>query len=104
MNHDRELYLVAIYLRQILKDIRMRYVWPPTHEAFSRESVKESIPCKLFNFLAWTIGISEEALFDEFVDVEERSESVIISMAQDLIYNANQGKVQTQKHMALGII
>ena len=49
-------------------------------------------------------GKSEEAIyFNEFVDVEERSDSVFISMSQDLIYNINQGNVKTPKYMALCI-
>ena len=42
-------------------------------------------------------GKSEEAIyFNEFVDVEERSDSVFISMSQDLIYNINQEMLRPQ--------
>ena len=63
----------------------------------------KSIPVKLYNFLAWSLGFSCEPIDDEIVEINPSEKTKVVSIAQDLIYAQSSGKKQTHKSLALGM-
>ena len=77
--------------------------WPPTAENLNTDSARKLVPHKLFNWIAWTIGINEEPSVNEYVKVAENEEKKILSIAQDIIFLKAKGRVVTPKHRALSM-
>ena len=61
------------------------------------------MPVRLFNFIAWSVGHSQDAIMDERVPVSHSQCCKVISICQDLIYAESKGKKQTHKAIALGM-
>ena len=100
-----ELYHAALNLKDILKGAKnFNSVWPPTSSDFERVKVKSSIPVLVYNFLAWTIGRSDDALCDTYVPLKHsKDETLVMPLAQDLIHATSKGSNATAKSMAFGI-
>ena len=77
--------------------------WPPTGCDLTLETAASMVPTELFNFLAWSIGVSEEPELSEYVDVLDSVKRKLLSIAQDILYLASNGKKQTPKHLPLGM-
>ena len=60
--------------------------WPPTHDNMSYDNI--DVPEQLFNLLAYIITASSDPVRDGRLHVTSKHERVILSLAQDLIYNA----------------
>jgi hypothetical protein len=72
--------------------------WPPIAENLNTDSARKLVPHELFNWIAWTTGISEEPAVGEYVKVAENEEKKILSIAQDIIFLKAKGRVITPKH------
>ena len=62
----QEMFDVAMEIRDVKKSPGLDG-WPPDSSDLTFDHATESIPVKLFNFIAWTLGYSNEPLLDERV-------------------------------------
>ena len=67
------------------------------------KAAEDMIPMELFNFLAWLIGASDDPTLNQHVHVSDGLKRKIISISQDILYLSSNGKMQTPKHLALGM-
>ena len=77
--------------------------WPPTSEDFCVDTVKKSIPPLVYNFVAWATGKSDSPGNNYITLNNPKDETVIMSIAQDLIYHGNKGNNPTPKSMTLAM-
>lgn len=77
--------------------------WPLTAEELTFEAAEKMVPKELYNFLAWVIGVSDEPEIDKYVNVPDNIKRKLLSISQDIIYLASNGKKQTPKHLTLGM-
>ena len=69
--------------------------WPPDSSDLTLDHATESIPVK-FNFIACTVGHSEEPVVDERVVVSRNQRCKIVSIIEDFVYGEAKRKKQTQ--------
>ena len=97
-------FSVALEIKKLLNESKGVDVdWPPDSHDLTLQSAIRSILVKLYNFLAWTVGFSEEPLREKKVQISENEQTKIASIAQDLIYAASKGRKFTHKSLALGM-
>ena len=77
--------------------------WPPDASDLTLENAIDSVPVRLFNFIAWSVGYSQDPVMDERVAVSHSQCCKVVSICQDLIYAESKGKKQTHKAVALGM-
>lgn len=101
----KELYTVGMALKSVLQDQPSTWYnnWPPLASDITAENVKKLVCPRLFNFMAWFLGFSDEPEDAEYIALEEKTTAKIFSLCQDLVYVANKGKVQTPKSLALAM-
>lgn len=99
----KQLFYAAIEIRELLKESNGVDSWPPDSHDLTLELATNSIPVKLYNFLAWCLGFSSEPVADEMVEITTSEKTKVVSIAQDLIYAESRGKKQTHKSLALGM-
>jgi hypothetical protein len=98
-----QLFHVAMEIRKMLKESKGADGWPPDSSDLTLECATESIPTKLCNFIAWTLGYSNEPVMDERVVMSRSQMCKVVSICQDLVYAEAKGKKQTQKALTLGM-
>ena len=74
--------------------------WPPDSNDLSMEAALKSVPVKLFNFISWLVGYSEEPNQEEQVALPKKASCEVVSLCQDLVYAAGKGTVLTHKSLA----
>ena len=101
----KELYTVGMTLKSDLQDQTSTWYenWPPLASDITGENVKKMVPLRLFNFMAWLLGFSDDPEDAEYIALEDKTTAKILSLCQDLVYVANKGKVQTPKSLALAM-
>ncbi|XP_070534449.1 uncharacterized protein [Ptychodera flava] len=104
-SQDERLEMVhtAMNIHNILEETEGVNNWPPRAEDLSIQQSRSIVPTKLFNFLAWSTGTSQDFLNSERVDVPEDVELKLLSICQDLIFLSSQGRKVTPKHRSLGM-
>ena len=104
-NSISTLFGVALELRNELRECKgvTTSCWPPDSQDLTLASALESIPSKIFNFISWLVGYSEEPVQNEKVNLELKDACKVASICQDLIYASGRGKVATHKSLALGM-
>ncbi|XP_071821662.1 uncharacterized protein [Apostichopus japonicus] len=65
--------------------------WPPTSTDLSIFAARSMVPTKLYNFLAWVVGISDEPDDKEKVKTTDAEDRHILAIAQDIMYLATKG-------------
>ncbi|KAG8175345.1 hypothetical protein JTE90_015558 [Oedothorax gibbosus] len=108
VNYDDEataiFYKAAFILSNILKNAPvLPCEWPLTAEDLHEANVEKMIPSLLFNFLAWSVGETEELVTDALVNTSKKRKFELFSVAQDLLYISSAGRKQTPKHLALAM-
>ena len=103
LNVQRESYLTALTLRNEIEDIRPSMPWPPSSDHLTVKTAEEIVPPNLYNFLAWTVGASDEACSDKCVFLPPATHRRILTIAQDIIYLQSKGRKQLPKHMSLAM-
>ena len=98
-----QFFHVAMEIRKMLKESKGVDGWPPDSSDLTLELAVESIPIKLFNFIAWTLGYSNEPVLDERIVIPRSQICKVVSICQDLVYAEAKEKKQTQKSLALGM-
>ncbi|CAB4034870.1 Hypothetical predicted protein [Paramuricea clavata] len=98
-----QLFHVAMEIRKMLKESKGSDGWRPDSSDLTIQRATESIPIKLFNFIAWTLGYSNEPVMDKRVVMSRSQMCKVVSTCQGLVYAEAKGKKQTQKSLALGM-
>ena len=100
--HD--FFSVAMEIKKLLQESEGTDAdWPPDSHDLTLQFARESIPVKLYDFLAWAMGFSDEPLFEERVQISENEQTKLVSIAQDLIYAESKARKFTHKSLALGM-
>ena len=100
----QQLFHAALKVRQLIKESKgVDSGWPPDSHDLTLALATKSIPVKLYNFLAWSLGFSGEPIDHEMVEINPSEKTKVVSIAQDLIYAESSGKKQTHKSLALGM-
>ncbi len=99
----RDIYHAAMQLHGIIESSKGVTKWPPRAEDLTSKHCKEVVPVELFNFLAWCTGITNVFCSGDYVKVSQDVQKKLLSIGQDLIYLASQGRKLTPKHVALGL-
>ena len=73
----------------------------PLASDITGENVRQIVSPRLFNFISWVLGYSDEPEECNYVDLDEELAVKVFSICQDLIYNSSKGKFQTPKSLAL---
>uniref|UniRef100_UPI0035901801 uncharacterized protein isoform X2 n=1 Tax=Myxine glutinosa TaxID=7769 RepID=UPI0035901801 len=99
----RTLYSAAQILKCSLDSIETSSTWPPTAEDLHIQTTNHIIPYQLFNFLAWSSGLSQDPVGAERVTVTSDEERRLLSIAQDIVYLKTKGRVLLPKHTSLAM-
>ena len=65
----KDSYMTALESRNIINEVKPTMPWPPTSEYLNKKTAETLVPCSLYNFIAWTVGASEEPDVENFVQV-----------------------------------
>ena len=77
--------------------------YPPTTANLNVNCTRQLVPHELFNWIAWTPGVSEDPNANGYVSVRDNEEKKILSIAQDIMYVKENGRITTSKHHALSM-
>ena len=103
-NSFSTLYAVALEMRNELIECKeIGSHWPPDSNDLSMEAALKSIPVKLFNFISWLVGYSEEPNQEGQVALPKKASCKVVALCQDLVFAAGKGKVLRHKSLALGM-
>ena len=97
-----QLFRAAVIIRAAISNSPSVSIWPLSAENLSIHECEKVVPVLLFNFLAWSCGVSEEFSIKK-LQVDNDNQKKIFSLAQDVIYFASQGRKLMSKHLALGM-
>ena len=100
---DNEIFNAAMEIRRMTRESKGVDGWPPDSNDLTIDLATESIPIKLFNFVAWAVGYSDEPSVDERVMVSHGQSCKVVSICHDLVYAEAKSKKQTHKSLALGM-
>ncbi|KAJ8050302.1 hypothetical protein HOLleu_03448 [Holothuria leucospilota] len=100
----RDLYMSAQNLKAAVNQRNFEPMeWPPTAAALNLASAEHIVPSKLYNFLAWVIGASEEPVIHSKVKVDDSVHHKLLSVSQDIMQLAVKGKKLMPKFLSLGM-
>ena len=98
------MYFTALEVKKLLTKCKgVSSEWPPDSQDLTLSLARQSIPVKLYNFLAWCVGFSSDPIKDDRVELSSSEDANIVSIAQDLVYAESKGRKQTHKSLALGM-
>ena len=98
------MYFTALEVKKLLTKCKgVSSEWPPDSQDLTLSLARQSIPVKLYNFLAWCVGFSSDPVKDDRVEISSSKDANIVSIAQDLVYAESKGRKQTHKSLALGM-
>ena len=101
-NELQVLFNAAMIIRQKLQENpSLNLPWPPLASDLSIANMQKVVPCELFNVLAWICGFSSEPTLSEYVEIQDKENSKLMSIAQDLVNVASGGRKPTPKSIAL---
>ena len=101
---NKNMYFTALEVRKLLTESKgVDSEWPPDSHDLTLSLARQSIPVRLYNFLAWCVGYSSDPVENQMVEISSNQSAKIVSIAQDLIYAESNGKKQTHKALALGM-
>ena len=100
----QELFYATLEVRTLISESKgVDSEWPPNSHDLTLARATKSIPVKLYNFLAWSLGFSCEPIEDEMVNICPSEKTKVVSIEQDLINAELSRKKQTHKSLALGM-
>ena len=103
MNEHNESFLTAMKLRSVIKNIKPNISWPPFSDDLTMKTAERIIPPCLYNFIAWTVGASDDPCLDKCVSVLPDTHCKILAISQDIVYLQSKGRKQMPKHMSLAM-
>lgn len=94
------MYHVAKSVRAALLSQEPNMPWPPFSSNIEEENM---VPTVVYNLLAWILseGGEGEEQKQEKVSVQGNCQRLVLSLAQDLLYNVSNGRQKTPKHVSL---
>ncbi|XP_072027761.1 LOW QUALITY PROTEIN: uncharacterized protein [Amphiura filiformis] len=96
------LYTTALDLKTIMKQPNIaKLPWPPSTSDVTLSRSEEIVPTPLYNFLAWSTGLSDDPKGRFRVEVDPDGHRKLLSVSQDLLYLSSRGKFVTPKHASL---
>ena len=103
--HLRDIYMVSMELRKAIREAPKRFCsnWLPTASDITSDNVSKIVPSLLYNFIAWTVGFSDEPCTSSCVSLYEELDVKVKSLCQDIIFVASKGKVQTPKALSFSM-
>ncbi|KAJ8049553.1 hypothetical protein HOLleu_02339 [Holothuria leucospilota] len=100
----RHSYMTALELRKTIQDVKPSMPWPPTARCLNLQTAETVVPDSLYNFLAWTVGASDEPDYENRVAVPSLStHTKLLSISQDIIALSSKGRKLMPKHMSLAM-
>ena len=100
----KEYYVVAMALQNAIKEAQpMDSAWPPSSVDLCTTQVLKMVPFVLFNFISWILGFSDYPEMSSYLKLEDSRKTKVLSICQDLLYIASNGRKQTPKSLALGM-
>ncbi|XP_072162941.1 LOW QUALITY PROTEIN: uncharacterized protein [Diadema setosum] len=99
----RDRYATAQDLKDDIMQTRTNLPWPPTSSDLTLESARANVSSKLYNFLAWVVGASDDPENKEIVKIGEAEDRRILTICQDIIYLATKGRQMMPKHASLSM-
>ncbi|XP_011669889.2 uncharacterized protein LOC105440948 [Strongylocentrotus purpuratus] len=90
--HVGDMYFTARSLREECMAVDASQTWPPTGRDLSLNVARDKVPVRIYNFIAWMIGASDEPVGDRRVNVLDHFDRRILSLAQDIICATKQAK------------
>lgn len=97
------MYMTAMDLRNTIKQEESSLLWPPTAETLTLQEAERTVPNILYNFLAWIVGASEDLHPEKIVDISAPVHRKLLSISQDIISLASNGRTLTPKHLSLAM-
>ena len=102
-NEVQILYHASKIIRNNIDKPALDIPWPLLAADITDENVKKVVDPILFNFLAWICGFSEDPQLDSYVSVKDTHYSKLMSLSQDLLFIASDGKKVTPKSISLAM-
>ena len=99
----RDRYATAQDLKDDIMQTRTNLPWPPTSSELTLESARTIVSSKLYNFLAWVVGASDDPEEEEKVKIGAAEDRRILTICQDIIYLATKGRQMMPKHTSLSM-
>ncbi len=104
VNELQILYHASMLLKKNLSTVQgLVTPWPPLATDINDENVKKLVDPTLFNFLAWTLGFSDDAQMSSYVAVTDKQKSRINSLVQDMVLIESDGRKHTPKSLSLAM-
>ena len=75
--------------------------WSPLSVDLSTTQVLKMVLIVLFNFIAWILGFSDYPEMSLHLKLEDPHKTKVLSICQDILYIASNGRKQTPKSLAL---
>ena len=104
VNELQILFNAALILgKKIMELPKLNLPWPPLASDLTTENAKKSVPCELFNMLAWVCNLSSEPTLSGHVTLDDKKNAKLMSITQDLVNLSSGGKNPTPKSIALAM-
>ena len=105
LNELHVLFNAAVILRNALqKKPGLVTPWPPLASGLTMENSKNVVPVSLFNFLAWMTASSDDAQLEKHINIVENGRhNKLMSIAQDIVHVASDGRKLTPKTISLAM-
>eukprot|EP00795_Rhopilema_esculentum_P011117 gene11117-19993_t len=81
----------------------LKLPWPPLASDISHENARNVVSIELLNFLVWICDLSEDAQLDQHILEESEQFVKVMSIAQDIVFLASNGRKHTPKSISLDI-
>ena len=81
----KDLYSVALELKENIRSSSASWYeqWPPLASDITGENVRQIVSPRLFNFISWVLGYSDEPEECNYVDLDEELAVKVFSICQD---------------------
>lgn len=93
-----DMYFTAHCLREECMAVDASQTWPRTGNDLSLNAARDIVPVRIYNFIAWMIGASNEPVGDRRVNVLDHFDRRILSLARDIIC-ASHSTAQGRNHL-----
>ncbi|XP_071812536.1 uncharacterized protein [Apostichopus japonicus] len=105
MSSLRDCYSTALDLKEEIMQAmkKTNLPWPPTSDDLTLDAARKIVPTKLYNFIAWIVGVSDEPTDEQKVKIQDAEDRRILAIGQDIIYLATKGRKMMPKHASLSM-
>ena len=85
----------VIVLQSVTSSPGMQTEWPPFSSDLNNTEALKVVPVELHNLIAWCVGASDDPILDHRVGVEDDTYARLLSICQDIVYLASNGRRPT---------